>query len=72
MCMCMLWRFLIRECGQDVVEYTLLLAFVTLGIAAILVGMGQSINSVWTTTNSHLEKGHAYAYGEGHGSGNPH
>jgi Flp pilus assembly pilin Flp len=42
-------------------EYTLLLAFVTLGIAAILVSAGQSVNSIWTTANSHLEKGHEYA-----------
>src|ERR1043166_4587711 len=56
-----LGRFAVRERGQDLMEYTLLLAFVTLGIAAILVSAGQSVNSIWTTANSHLEKGHEYA-----------
>jgi len=60
-----LWRrFAVRESGQDLVEYTLLLAFVTLGVAAILLGSGQSVNSIWTTTSTQLKKGHAYAKGQ--------
>jgi Flp pilus assembly pilin Flp len=67
-----LTRFVVRECGQDLVEYTLLLAFASLGTAAVLMTSGLSINSVWTTAHSHLKKGHAYAYGQDHGTGNPH
>lgn len=40
--------------GQDLIEYTLLLAFVTLASAALLIGAGGSVSSIWTTTNSQL------------------
>ena len=57
-------RFLKEESGQDLVEYTLLLAFASLGTAAVLMTSGLSINSVWTTAHSQLKKGHAYAKGQ--------
>ena len=37
--------------GQDLVEYTLLLAFVCLASAALFIGAGQSMASIWTDTN---------------------
>lgn len=40
--------------GQDIVEYSLLLAFVGLAGAAIFLGMGQLINGLWTVSNSRL------------------
>ncbi|MGA2038636.1 MAG: hypothetical protein ABSH42_05110 [Bryobacteraceae bacterium] len=46
-----LWK---GDQGQDLIEYTLLLAFVTLASAALLVGASGSISGVWTTTNSQL------------------
>lgn len=50
-----LWmRFLKEEEGQDLVEYTLLLAFVALASAALFVGAGGSINSIWTKASGHL------------------
>ena len=50
----MLWNFLREEEGQDLIEYTLLLAFVALAVAALFSGMKASINAIWTTANSEL------------------
>jgi len=46
--------FLSEDAGQDLIEYTLLLAFVALASAALFIGAGHSIKSIWTTTNSQL------------------
>jgi Flp pilus assembly pilin Flp len=40
------------ERGQDLVEYTLLLAFVCLASAALFINAGQSISSIWTVANA--------------------
>jgi len=40
--------------GQDLIEYTLLLAFVALASAALFLGSGGSIAGIWTTSNSQL------------------
>ena len=47
-------RFLREEQGQDLVEYTLLLAFVALASAALFIGAGTSITGIWSAANSHL------------------
>jgi len=44
-------RFLHGEQGQDLVEYTLLLAFVALASAAIFIGAGGSIATIWGDSN---------------------
>ena len=49
-----LWAFLANEDGQDLIEYTLLLAFVALASAALFLGAGGNINSIWTTANTQL------------------
>ena len=46
-----LWR---DEQGQDLIEYTLLMAFVALASAALFVGAGASIKGIWSVTNSQL------------------
>jgi Flp pilus assembly pilin Flp len=46
-----LWR---DESGQDLIEYTLLAAFVALASAALVIGMGGSITGIWSVTNSQL------------------
>jgi Flp pilus assembly pilin Flp len=43
-----------NEQGQDLIEYTLLIAFVALASAALFIGAGGSISSIWTTTNAQL------------------
>jgi len=42
--------------GQDLIEYTLLLAFVALCSVALFAGVGGSIQNIWTTTNSQLSE----------------
>jgi Flp pilus assembly pilin Flp len=42
------------EDGQDLIEYTLLLAFIALAGAAVYLGMGQNTNVIWTIVNSRL------------------
>jgi Flp pilus assembly pilin Flp len=42
------------EQGQDLIEYTLLLAFVALASAAIFIGAGGSVSGIWSTSNSQL------------------
>jgi Flp pilus assembly pilin Flp len=43
-----------EEQGQDLIEYTLLMAFVALASAALFLGAGGSIKGIWTTSNSQL------------------
>jgi Flp pilus assembly pilin Flp len=40
--------------GQDLIEYTLLIAFVALASAALFLGAGGSITAIWTATNTQL------------------
>jgi Flp pilus assembly pilin Flp len=47
-------RFWNEEQAQDLIEYTLLIAFVALASAALFLGTGGSISTIWTTTNSNL------------------
>jgi len=47
-------RLVWEEQGQDLVEYTLLLAFVALASAALFIGAGNSIGGIWTAANSRL------------------
>jgi Flp pilus assembly pilin Flp len=49
-----MYQFLKEERGQDLIEYTLLLAFIALAGAVLFVGMGRSITSIWTVVNSRL------------------
>ena len=46
--------FFHEEQGQDLIEYTLLLAFVAMASAALFIGAGNSVQGIWTTTNSQL------------------
>jgi Flp pilus assembly pilin Flp len=52
--MTLLRNFWMEEEGQDLIEYTLLMAFVALASAALFIGAGKSITSIWTTTNTQL------------------
>ena len=47
-------NFLRDDQGQDLIEYTLLLAFVALASAALFIGAGTSVKGIWTTTNTQL------------------
>lgn len=50
----MMRNFLRDEQGQDLIEYTLLLAFVALASAALFLGAGGSISGIWATANTKL------------------
>jgi Flp pilus assembly pilin Flp len=47
-------RFLSDETGQDLVEYSLLIAFVALAGAAAFIGMSGNVNSIWSAANNRL------------------
>jgi Flp pilus assembly pilin Flp len=40
-------NFWFDDDGQDLIEYTLLLAFVALASAALFMGVGGNVNGVW-------------------------
>ena len=48
-------RFVREEEGQDMVEYTLLLAFVCLASAALFVNVGQSLSGIWNVASSRAD-----------------
>lgn len=43
-----------EEDGQDLVEYSLLLAFIALAAVALLSGVGGSINKIWTSISTQV------------------
>jgi len=47
-------QFVREEQGQDLIEYTLLMAFVCLTSAALFVNAGTSVSGIWTSANSQL------------------
>ncbi len=50
-----MWKTWIRgEQGQDLVEYSLLLAFIVLAGAASYVGLGDSVDTLWGIVNNRL------------------
>ena len=53
-----LWK---DDQGQDLIEYTLLIAFVPLCSAALFIGVGGSVQGIWSTTNSQLVAANASA-----------
>ena len=46
--------FLRDEAAQDLIEYTLLLAFVALVAAWLFISAGQSTSGIWTIANNQL------------------
>ena len=40
------------EQGQDRIEYSLLLGFVCLASAALFIGAGNSLKTIWSTANA--------------------
>ena len=49
-------NFLKDDQGQDLIEYTLLLAFVALASAALFISAGGAVNQVWNIANSKLNQ----------------
>jgi Flp pilus assembly pilin Flp len=42
------------EHGQDLVEYSLLLAFIALAAVALLSGVGRNISKMWTSISGQV------------------
>jgi len=59
--MTLLRNFWNDEQGQDLIEYTLLMAFVALASAALFIGAGKSVQGIWSATNSQLSAANASA-----------
>jgi len=59
--MTLLRNFWNDEQGQDLIEYTLLLAFVALASAALFIGGGNQVKGIWTTANSQLVQANSCA-----------
>jgi Flp pilus assembly pilin Flp len=57
----MLKHFVQDEQGQDLIEYTLLVAFVCLATAALFVNSGGSLSGIWISANSDLAAGNTSA-----------
>jgi Flp pilus assembly pilin Flp len=49
--------------GQDLIEYTLLMAFVALASAGLFISSGQSISSIWSSSNAELSNAASTAGG---------
>ena len=47
-------EFLSDEAGQDIMEYTLLLAAIALAGSAAFMGMGSTVSGLWRIANSRL------------------
>ena len=50
----LLMNFVKDEQGQDLIEYTLLMAFIALASAAIFTNAGKSIQGIWSGASSQL------------------
>ena len=50
--LCNLWR---EEDGQDLVEYSLLIAFIAIATAALVATPQSSIRGIWSTSNSTIQ-----------------
>ena len=52
------WR---DQQGQDLVEYSLLLAFVCLASVALFIGVGNTIAGIWQITSTSLNQAYSSA-----------
>ncbi len=57
----MMQRFCQDESGQDLIEYTLLMAFVALASASLFIGTGGSISGIWGTASNQLSSANSLA-----------
>jgi Flp pilus assembly pilin Flp len=47
-------KFWKDESGQDLIEYTLLMAFVALASASLFISTGSSVSGIWGTASNQL------------------
>lgn len=51
-----LWRFKQNKSGQTLVEYALILAFISVVAIVVLQALGSKVTSVFSTINSKLDQ----------------
>ena len=56
-----LYRLWVEEEGQDLIEYTLLLAFMALGSLSLMTKAGASTSNIWTAASVTLSNAAAKA-----------
>jgi pilus assembly protein Flp/PilA len=54
-------RFIHEEEGQDIIEYALLAAFISISGITILSAIGSSVNSIYTKVNTAVSSANAAA-----------
>jgi len=54
-------QFLNDEQGQDLIEYTLLMAFIALASAGIFTNAGKSVKGIWQVASNQLSAANAAA-----------
>ena len=54
-------KFWYDERGQDLIEYTLLMAFVALASAALFLGAGGNLKNIWSVTNNQVAQANSKA-----------
>jgi Flp pilus assembly pilin Flp len=59
----LMMRFVREQEGQDLIEYTLLLAFVCLASAALFINAGTTMANIWGIANSTLTNAKTAASG---------
>ena len=50
-----------NEQGQDLIEYTLLMAIVALASAGLFIGAGGDVKGIWAVSNNELAQANAKA-----------
>jgi Flp pilus assembly pilin Flp len=56
------WKsFWQNQGGQDLVEYSLLLAFVCLVSAALFIGVGRNVAAIWGYTSTSMQQAYCAA-----------
>ncbi len=56
-----LWRFTQKNSGQTLVEYALILAFISVVAIVVLQALGTKVTSVFATINSRLDQGQSHS-----------
>ena len=60
------WKLFYKdESGQDMVEYSLLMAFVCLASAAMFISVGRNVASIWGFANKSLSQAYSAANNSG-------
>lgn len=56
-----LWRFKQNKSGQTLVEYALILAFISVVAIVVLQALGSKVTSVFSTINSKLDQAQSHS-----------